>query len=298
MTSSGNYWPIALASNSENLGLREFQIYRTSGGSQITHGLAGNTVDIRIVTHESVIPLPTSSFKRDVWAKSAWFVEEVSMLYPLFPSFRIGLLIFFASLDKATAIPSTTEPGPVVKLNYGSFRGNVTGNVESFLGMPFAAPPYAYTQVGGQWLWLNALAESEIFDLRHPNLPWPLTVFVKLHHMEQLAFNKRPTRLSSVTSSQLSRLWLPVEFLIHLLYLRTVCRLQCTVSSLLFISFSGLFINVVKPAYLPVGKKVPVLFVSSDVAGSTIFSYQYFHWLSVDLWRCVLRPETLHWEKP
>lgn len=31
---------------------------------------------------------------------------------------------------------------PVVELTYGSFRGNTTGNITSFLGMPYASPPY------------------------------------------------------------------------------------------------------------------------------------------------------------
>jgi len=31
---------------------------------------------------------------------------------------------------------------PTIKLSYGTFQGNTTGNVDEFLGMPFAAPPY------------------------------------------------------------------------------------------------------------------------------------------------------------
>lgn len=33
--------------------------------------------------------------------------------------------------------------GPVVQLSYGSFQGNASANLEEFLGIPFAAPPYA-----------------------------------------------------------------------------------------------------------------------------------------------------------
>ena len=41
----------------------------------------------------------------------------------------------------ATLSASNTEP--VVQLSYGSFQGNATADLEEFLGIPFAAPPYA-----------------------------------------------------------------------------------------------------------------------------------------------------------
>ena len=36
-----------------------------------------------------------------------------------------------------------SNAGPVITLSYGSFQGNLTGNAVEFLGIPFAAPPYA-----------------------------------------------------------------------------------------------------------------------------------------------------------
>ena len=42
---------------------------------------------------------------------------------------------------------SASNTGPVVELSYGSFQGNATGDLVEFLGMPFAAPPYASTQI-------------------------------------------------------------------------------------------------------------------------------------------------------
>jgi acetylcholinesterase len=36
-----------------------------------------------------------------------------------------------------------SDTGPVITLSYGSFQGNLTGDVVEFLGIPFAAPPYA-----------------------------------------------------------------------------------------------------------------------------------------------------------
>ena len=42
-----------------------------------------------------------------------------------------------------TATLSDSNTGPVVRLSYGSFQGNATADLEEFLGIPFAAPPYA-----------------------------------------------------------------------------------------------------------------------------------------------------------
>lgn len=44
-------------------------------------------------------------------------------------------------LKPALGAPSTQETGPIVKLDYGSFQGNQTGELVQFLGIPFAAPP-------------------------------------------------------------------------------------------------------------------------------------------------------------
>jgi hypothetical protein len=45
-----------------------------------------------------------------------------------------------------TATLSASNTGPVVQLDYGSFQGNATADLEEFLGIPFSAPPYASTQ--------------------------------------------------------------------------------------------------------------------------------------------------------
>lgn len=52
----------------------------------------------------------------------------------------LSLTLLFSSICVAS------NTGPVVELNYGSFQGNATGDLVQFLGMPFAAPPYASTQ--------------------------------------------------------------------------------------------------------------------------------------------------------
>jgi hypothetical protein len=58
--------------------------------------------------------------------------------------FTIFLLFtFLLSSNCVGAAPSVSNTGPVVRLSYGSFQGNATGDLVQFLGMPFAAPPYA-----------------------------------------------------------------------------------------------------------------------------------------------------------
>lgn len=36
---------------------------------------------------------------------------------------------------------ATQNDAPIIRLSYGAFRGNLSGNIAQFLGMPFAAPP-------------------------------------------------------------------------------------------------------------------------------------------------------------
>ena len=54
-------------------------------------------------------------------------------------------LLFFSNFVGVSRSASNT--GPVVELSYGSFQGNATDDLVEFLGMPFAAPPYASTQI-------------------------------------------------------------------------------------------------------------------------------------------------------
>ena len=46
-----------------------------------------------------------------------------------------------AALLVGTAIVHTQDAAPVVKTRQGAATGLVTGNVEQFLGLPYAAPP-------------------------------------------------------------------------------------------------------------------------------------------------------------
>ena len=55
--------------------------------------------------------------------------------------FHSFTLLLFST--RITATLSASNAGPVVQLSYGSFQGNATADLEEFLGIPFAAPPYA-----------------------------------------------------------------------------------------------------------------------------------------------------------
>ena len=44
--------------------------------------------------------------------------------------------------ETSAALLNSSNYKPTVNLSYGAFQGNTTGNVDEFLGIPFAAPPY------------------------------------------------------------------------------------------------------------------------------------------------------------
>ena len=60
-------------------------------------------------------------------------------MFPLAICLSLSLLL----LRCVTATLSDSNTGPVVQLSYGSFQGNAAAELEEFLGIPFAAPPYA-----------------------------------------------------------------------------------------------------------------------------------------------------------
>ena len=57
--------------------------------------------------------------------------------------FALLSLTLLLSSRCIAATLSASDTGPVVQLSYGSFQGNAISNLEEFLGIPFAAPPYA-----------------------------------------------------------------------------------------------------------------------------------------------------------
>lgn len=118
---------------------RFVQFTRIADWSLITGNFTGNGIYRWAMTHGSEIALPTVSFKR-CWGEGC-MKYQTTMPSSQLSLIRVGLLLFFAKLVKET-IATSAKSTPIVELNYGSFQGNITADVESFLGMPFAAPPY------------------------------------------------------------------------------------------------------------------------------------------------------------
>jgi acetylcholinesterase len=69
--------------------------------------------------------------------------------------FALAVFTLLLSSKCVTATLSAFNTGPVVQLCYGSFQGNATADLEEFLGIPFAAPPYASVPVLNFCLCLN-----------------------------------------------------------------------------------------------------------------------------------------------
>jgi len=63
-----------------------------------------------------------------------------SLTRSLFSTFSLVFSLLFHDVV-VQGIPQV-PPGPVVKLSYGSFQGTSSDGLDSFLGVPFAAPPY------------------------------------------------------------------------------------------------------------------------------------------------------------
>ncbi|KDR73257.1 hypothetical protein GALMADRAFT_727490 [Galerina marginata CBS 339.88] len=127
----------------------------------------------------------------------------------------MGFLSVVSILYTGAYASLSADAGPIVTLNYGSFRGNATGNLVEFLGMPFAAPPV------GNLRFAPPRPPIAFHGVREATAFGPACF--------QQFLNLSGTPLDS------SGPGLPV-------------------------SEDCLFINVVKPANLKAGKKVPVLF--------------------------------------
>ena len=106
----------------------------------------------------------------------------------------LSFTLLFSSSCVGVSI-SASNTGPVVKLSYGSFQGNATSDLVKFLGMPFAAPPYASTQVLLVVILLIDILLSlkvlEISDLHRRNHLSSSLESAKQQVLEQLAFSKQ-----------------------------------------------------------------------------------------------------------
>ncbi|KDR82068.1 hypothetical protein GALMADRAFT_135442 [Galerina marginata CBS 339.88] len=141
---------------------------------------------------------------------------------PSFPIIWSLAILFFTAVNA-----QTTTPAPTVTLSYGAFQGQPTGNLVEFLGIPFAAPP--------------------VGNLRFAP-PQPPVAFSGV----------RPATTYGAACFQQSIggvLGLLVDLIGVISFL-----LGTTPTNVSEDCKSCLFINVIKPANLPAGQKVPVLF--------------------------------------
>ena len=122
----------------------------------------------------------------------AGFLEMPFTAPPYIPALFLLATILTFLLSSRFVVPNNST-GPVVTLNYGSFRGNATGDLVEFLGIPFAAPPYAFLLyfLLAAMLTNSSLKALGIFDLHRRNRLSNLLESGRLLVLEQLALSKQ-----------------------------------------------------------------------------------------------------------
>jgi hypothetical protein len=88
-----------------------------------------------------IYPRPVASYLK------RFFSATKNKEYRMSPLAKVLFCTLLFSTSCVGVSLSASNTGPVVELSYGSFQGNATGDLVEFLGMPFAAPPYASTQI-------------------------------------------------------------------------------------------------------------------------------------------------------
>jgi len=165
-------------------------------------------------------------------------------------------ILFFISSSQLTE----ASQGPIVALDYGSFQGNLTGDSVKFLGIPFAAPPYVIALVLGT-------------NFSFPSIKCGKTPFCTAWSTNSVQGRSSGDFLRSCmlsTVSRRKRRWFGFPWY-NLPCAATYCSFWKllapspvplpTSSFLNNLLYLGLFINVFKPANIPEGKKLPVVFV-------------------------------------
>ena len=69
-------------------------------------------------------------------ADAASWLMVVAMRHPV-----VAAVYLAAALALSAAASVASPEASVVTLQYGSFRGNTTGNITSYLGIPYAQAP-------------------------------------------------------------------------------------------------------------------------------------------------------------
>lgn len=162
-------------------------------------------------------------------------------------------------LSVSTALLVEAEPAgvanPVVELSYGSFVGSSSGDLTSFLGMPFAAPPFVKP----------VLFVSNFRDIlyRVGNLRFaPPEPPLKFNGVRNASAYGAACAQQSKSLQVVPRLTLGI--LLPLPNISEDCEsypIRIFFPTFLQWRSAGLFINVIKPANIAIDKQLPVLFV-------------------------------------
>jgi acetylcholinesterase len=88
---------------------------------------------------------------------------------------KLSLLVVFAlHASGVLAAPAARASAPTVKLDNGTFVGTTTGNVNKWLGIPFAQPPYVWHFLSARFTVIfSDLMYCSLGNLRF-NLPQPI----------------------------------------------------------------------------------------------------------------------------
>jgi hypothetical protein len=105
----------------------------------------------------------------------------------------LASFLSLALLLSSSSVGAVSNTGPVVKLSYGSFQGNATGDLVEFLGMPFAAPPYV--SILATIFMNNSLKVLGISDLHLQRRLWNSLEFARPLVSEQLVLSKQQISL-------------------------------------------------------------------------------------------------------
>jgi hypothetical protein len=116
----------------------------------------------------------------------------------------LASFLSLALLLSSSSVGAVSNTGPVVKLSYGSFQGNATGDLVEFLGMPFAAPPYVSCLIFTSILMNNFWKVLGISALHLQHRLWNSLEFARPLVSEQLVLSKQQISLFQALAQSLS----------------------------------------------------------------------------------------------
>lgn len=165
---------------------------------------------------------------------------------------------FLALLTQATIVAgSNNNTDSVVSLSYATFQGAIVGNVTQFLGMPYAQPPYVHRRrmpCSSCWLFPPYLQNQR------SAIPPPVA-----SNATSWNTTSRIVWLSVSTTSRVTYTWDKFCTKLHVhLWRLSVINFDCLLSHY-SCAYTGLYINVLRPAEMHADKKLPVAVVLSSL---------------------------------